>query len=111
MSTETSKATTQTWYRVSTTYFFGRIEAREVVKVTEKTVTYLSPRFDWKNNPLPPEERRENRQTVDSAWFPTETEAVECVRGLLTAKVASTQVAAGRAALALADFTAAHPEV
>lgn len=93
---------TQTWWRVSG----EKIEAREVVKVTPKTVLYLEPHWQEGKSPT---ERRGGRDTSWEHWFDSESAAVEYVRTSLVSKEQTAREAAGRYAAKLVAFNEAHP--
>ena len=71
-----------------------RLEEFEVVKVTDKTVTYVNPY--WKK------ETRTNKVTHYHIWFPTRAEAVNHIKGKLLMQIAQAHknIAAARATLA-----------
>lgn len=102
MATEKSGGT-QTWYRVSRYFDLGEIEAREIDRSTSKFVMYTAQGFRGK------EERREGRITEHYVWLPTEAEAVEYARDLLTRKRDTLRSQLEKAETALAAFNAAHP--
>jgi hypothetical protein len=106
VSTETSKAT-QTWWRVSTYFDMGKIEAHEVVKETGKFVTYLKP-SGYEGEDMP---RREGKDTEYYTWLPTEASAVAYAREILTKLRDNFRVRLASAETALSTFNAAHPIV
>lgn len=97
----------QMWYRVSTYFDMGKIVPREVVKVTDKTVTFLHPHHRAGQPAL---ERRENRDAEYHAWRPSEWEAVAFARDLLTRRRDNLSSRLREAESALAAFNALHPE-
>lgn len=100
MATDT-KQETQTWWRVSTYFDMGKIEALEVVRETTAFVIY----FDTRGRC----ERREGKDTEYYRWLPTEEAAVFHARALLTARRDRLSAQLATAEIALAAFNEAHP--
>jgi hypothetical protein len=94
-----TKGETQTWWRVSTYFDMGKIEACEVVRETTAFVTYLDRGT----------ERREGKDTEYYKWLPTEIEAIAYARALLMRRRDRFLAQFDSATAALAAFNEAHP--
>lgn len=73
------------WFRIAKTYG-APIEAREIIKATDKTVFFMTKGFSLVGE-APDVRRKETKHSRDHSWYPTFTEAkvalIECYEGRL----------------------------
>jgi hypothetical protein len=98
---DTQQKTQTWWWRVSTYFDRGKIEALEVVRETAAFVIYLDVRGCCV--------RREGKDTEYYKWLPSEAEAVSHARTLLTSLRDRINDQLASAETALAAFNEGHP--